>query len=147
MTIWKSKDELPIQVDAIYILCCFYGEEEPSYNLMSALSYKDIGYYCVKWCYLGDLLALEQQNESLYQNQMSIIETNNVLIKRLKEAEEVIEWYANCNHIVSGAYNAKTHTLDTVEALNVANPLSYGIEQGQKAQAYLIKYKEKDNGN
>ena len=87
MTIWKSKDELPIQVDAIYILCCFYGEEEPRYNLMSALSYKNIGYYCVKWCYLGDLLALEQQNESLYQNQMSIIETNKALIKRLKEEE------------------------------------------------------------
>ena len=125
MTIWKSKDKQPIQVDAIYILCCFYGEEEPSYNLMSALSYKDIGYYCVKWCYLDDLLALEQQNESLYQNQMSIIETNKALIKRLKEAESVIEFY--------NGFRANKAMID-----NKGNITTFEA----KAQEYLNKYKE-----
>ena len=69
--------------------------------------------------------GLGEQNERLYQNQMSIVETNNVLIKRLQEAESVIEFYSGFR--TNKAMIDNKGNITTFEA---------------KAQEYLNKYKE-----
>ena len=51
--------------------------------------------------------GLEEQNESLYQNQMSIVETNNVLIKRLQEQQATIERYKKALEDVKNNINGE----------------------------------------
>ena len=51
--------------------------------------------------------GLGEQNERLYQNQMSIVETNNVLIKRLQEQQATIERYKKALEEVKNNINGE----------------------------------------
>ena len=80
--------------------------------------------------------GLEEQNERLYQNQMSIVETNNVLIKRLQEQQATID---NLREIIRKKDKALNTLKDDITwlisgGLNSSGGIS--IEKGQANRMY-----------
>ena len=135
MTIWKSKDKQPkANKDILSVCFCdgvtYYVNEYKSKGQHLTL------HNVVKWCYIDDLLALEEQNERLYQNQMSIVETNNVLIKRLQEQQATID---NLREIIRKKDEALNTLKDDITwlisgGLNSSGGIS--IEKGQANRMY-----------
>lgn len=58
-SVWHKADEIPPQFDVCTVLCIFYGDVIPRYELMSALSYNTRGKQCVMWCDIDELIQSE----------------------------------------------------------------------------------------